>query len=339
MTSEHEPDLILITESWLNPEISNAMLNVQNYSLEPELRKDRADTLNGIGGGLLVYGRNGLTLKPNENFSDNAFNQFCSFQIIGEKNDETLDICLVYRSPNSTEGNTLELCELIKSHPNTMYIGDINLPGINWQLNTSYKKGLQLLETANDAFMEQLIDFPTHAGGNTLDLCLTNKPENVINVSSIGYLGNSDHTIIQLDVIFSAKLNKSDELVRDWASGDINGLKIFLDNQDWERKLNNLTTDEAWAEFTSTLNEGTDKYIPLTRRRRPRDPPWMNKYVKRSCNKKKRHWKTYVENRNPENFAQYKRSEQEAKKAVRNAKKSMKKKLHLVKTKESLTVM
>ena len=68
--------------------------------------------------------------------------------------------------------------------------------------------------------MEPFIDFSTHVGGNTLDLCLTNKPENVINTSSLGNLGNSDHTIIQLDVVFSAKLNNS-ELVRDWATGDI----------------------------------------------------------------------------------------------------------------------
>ena len=126
-----------------------------------------------------------------------------------------------------------------------MYIGDFNLPGINWQSNTSSRKGLQLLETVNDVFMEQIIDFPTHIGGNTLDLCLTNKPENVINISSLGNLGNSDHTIVQIDVIFSAKMNNTDELVRDWASGDIARLKLFLDNQDWDRKLQGLSTDEA----------------------------------------------------------------------------------------------
>ena len=47
--NEKEPDIILITESWCNDSISNGMLNIPGYCIEP-------DTLNARGGGLLVFG-------------------------------------------------------------------------------------------------------------------------------------------------------------------------------------------------------------------------------------------------------------------------------------------
>lgn len=327
LTSEHDPDIILITESWCNPDITDAMLKVTNYTLETELRKDRTDTHNGIGGGLLVYSKNGIKVKPCEARNPNNFNQYCYFQVLGKKQAETLDLCLIYRSPNSTEENTDNLCKLIQNNPKCNFIGDFNLPDIDWLNKTSGRKGRKLLETTEDNFMEQAINFPTHVRGNTLDLCLTNCPQNILNVTSLGNLGNSDHTIIQIDFSFSANFIKTDEMVRDWGRGDIDGLKNFLDTQDWEAKLRNKTTDEAWSEFTTIVNQGMEDFIPLTKRRRPCDPPWMTRLVKRICNKKQRHWRTYINYRTPENFNRYKKTENEAKKIVRNAKKRYEKKI------------
>jgi hypothetical protein len=50
-----EPDLILLTETWCNSTIPDAFLTLEGYRLETDLRRDRTDTRNGIGGGLLVY--------------------------------------------------------------------------------------------------------------------------------------------------------------------------------------------------------------------------------------------------------------------------------------------
>ena len=50
------------------------------YYIEPELRIDRKDTLNGIGGGLLVYIIDKLFIKPVS--VENAFNMFIRFEIL-----------------------------------------------------------------------------------------------------------------------------------------------------------------------------------------------------------------------------------------------------------------
>jgi hypothetical protein len=105
--AEEEPDLILLTETWCGPQISNAELTVAGYQLEFDLRRDRTDTTAGIGGGLLVYSKIGTVLNSTNRFANSKFNQFVEFELIAE---HPTKIILVYRPPNSGQENILELC-------------------------------------------------------------------------------------------------------------------------------------------------------------------------------------------------------------------------------------
>ena len=93
--SEVGPDLILICETWCQPDITAAFLQLPGYELIPDLRKDREDTVNGVGGGLLVYARNGLVVLKCD--TGCVFNQHCSFKVMTEK--DQLNITLVYCPP------------------------------------------------------------------------------------------------------------------------------------------------------------------------------------------------------------------------------------------------
>ena len=64
------------------------------YQLETDLRKDRTDTTNGIGGGLLVYTRRGLRILESDKFNLNKFNQFCCFKVLTK--GDPLNIILMY---------------------------------------------------------------------------------------------------------------------------------------------------------------------------------------------------------------------------------------------------
>ena len=46
----NKPDLILVTESWCNEDISNAFLSLDGYELILDLRMDRETTARGRGG-------------------------------------------------------------------------------------------------------------------------------------------------------------------------------------------------------------------------------------------------------------------------------------------------
>jgi hypothetical protein len=91
----------LVTESWCNGNVTSAYLSVPGYDLQPELRKDRADTANGIGGGLLVYVRNGLTVLPID--KNLAMGQYCSFRLDDGRGGLISALCIglliVHRRP------------------------------------------------------------------------------------------------------------------------------------------------------------------------------------------------------------------------------------------------
>ena len=71
VVSTLKPDIILINESWTHNDITKAYLEIAGYELSG--RQDRIDTVNGRGGGLLVYSKLGLTVTEVEHKTD--FNQ------------------------------------------------------------------------------------------------------------------------------------------------------------------------------------------------------------------------------------------------------------------------
>ena len=73
-----------------------------------------------------------------------------------------------------------EISTIVRSaDKNSIFIGDFNLPSINWDNGTGRGRETEFLEAVQDSMMEQMVDFPTHIKGNTLDLLVTNIPERV----------------------------------------------------------------------------------------------------------------------------------------------------------------
>ena len=72
-----DPDVIIITETWTHSAISNDFLNIPNYYIIA--RHDRSDTLNGRGGGILIYVKS--KWKSCETTTQCDFNQHASVKI------------------------------------------------------------------------------------------------------------------------------------------------------------------------------------------------------------------------------------------------------------------
>jgi hypothetical protein len=173
-------------------------LSIDGYNLETDLRRDREDTVNGLGGGLLIFTKSGLATRKLDIPLNNNFNQYSAFTIMTKN---PVHIILIYRPPNSGKNNLDLLCELIEnSQENTILVGDFNLPEIDWARKTSGNRGKKFLEATINANFEQLVTFPTHNKGNTLDLVLSNCPARIQSVEEAGKLGNSDHVAIEINV-------------------------------------------------------------------------------------------------------------------------------------------
>jgi len=260
------PDIILLTETWCNPSTSDASLALMGYKLETELRRDRTDTANGIGGGLLVYARDNVQILPYDKHSKSEFNQFCEFSIV--TNREKLNVILTYRPPSSGPANTASLCEILRSlDSNTVLIGDINLPGVNWTENQADSKGRELLNTVTEESLQQMVSFPTHLKGNTLDLVITNCPERIIDITDQGRLGRSDHCILHIVMESQLHIVSRDQAGRNWRKANMEALQSELASVPWEEELTGKQTEEAWLSFRKVLDTAIEKHVPLTRTR------------------------------------------------------------------------
>jgi len=224
-------------------------LNVPGYYIDPDLRLDRIDTANGIGGGLLVYIKDGLDVLPIDNTSN--FNQYKQFAVKSSNNcTNDLNITLIYRSPNSSSDNTKLLCDIIEHSPkNGLIIGDFNLPKIDWNTGIGDSKSKQLIDTSEKKFLTQLVTFPTHQKGNILDLAFTDIPDKILNIETVGNLGSSDHSVIRLDISFTSNFNFSCDKILDWKNADIEGFDEFLQEVNWTEHLGNLDTEQSWSFF------------------------------------------------------------------------------------------
>ena len=113
-----DPDLICVCESWTRNDISNAHLNVLNFDLVSRI--DRKDTNRGIGGGLLIYAKNGLNVSVLKEEYLDEFNQCSAINVKNGKN--SFYLCLVYRphnlyDDNSVRENNQKLCNVLKMLP------------------------------------------------------------------------------------------------------------------------------------------------------------------------------------------------------------------------------
>ena len=323
-TAEARPDFILLTETWCNPSITNADLSLPGYQLETELREDREDTHNGLGGGLLVYSRQGNKILPLDKNAD--FHQYLTFKIL--TTGEPVNIILAYRPPNSRKENVTKLCELLKNMPNrTILIGDINLPNIDWTSGQSDSKGRELWNVVQEENLEQLVTFPTHNKGNVLDLIITNMASQVISVFDDGKLGKSDHSIIIAEIKATKMLKKNKERTPNWNKADYHSIRTYLKHVNWDQLFENKTVEQAWEALKGKLNEATSKFVPLSTPKNPEEPKWLNREIIRLVRKKKRAWKVFKHFNSRESRDKYTELERQVTITIRNAKRGMEKKL------------
>lgn len=320
--NEHQPDIILITESWCHGEISDNVLKIKNYELLTELRCDRRDTSQGRGGGLLVYAKPGLIILPRDNYND--FNQFLSFDI--KTCDDFLTMFLIYRSPNSTKENNDKLCELISELPQkTILIGDFNFPKIDWSnLTAADSTSSEFLNVCLDNNLEQFVQFQTHAKKNILDLVFSNC-DDIIDVTDVGPIGNSDHTTIKICTNHKLLQQKADKTVLDWNRADLEGAKRELLNIEWRRIMTGENVENEWKYLKSCLNNVVEKYVPTKKVKVKGRPIWMTREIIRLKRKVSRAYKKMKRTGAVSDVHTYKEESKKVKKEIRKSKRRIEK--------------
>ena len=175
---EHTPDVIIGTESWLNPTISSAEI------FSPHFDAFRKTEVMGMVVSFwhVTNSYNWESLPLNTSDSDLEAIA-CKLQL----QNDVLIITAVYRPPNSNFTYLQSMCQLIEdvvsNSPNaTIWVGgNLNLPNIDWTTNSPHGNNYPLsfcnivLDLFSEINLTQLVYFPT-TQLNLLDIFATNRP-------------------------------------------------------------------------------------------------------------------------------------------------------------------
>ena len=236
----------------------------------------------------------------------------------------------VYRSSDSEKINNDKLCNILRSVEGpSVFIGDFNYSDIDWQHMSALKiSSREFLETTQDCFLTQHVDFATRVESMTMpDLVLSTDESLVLNVSDVGKIGSSDHSMLMVQVAGQLADNITMEEVLDWNKADMDKLSQELSRFDWEKELAGLNTQQSWDKFKEKLLLAQELSIPKKRRRISNRPVWMNQNAIRVIRKKRRLWKEYKHSKDHAQYLAYKKVEKSVSDTVRKAKKKYEQKL------------
>ena len=272
--SNHLPDLVFVTETWLNEDQPDGIICPPHYYC---LRKDRRTP----GGGLAVFVRVGLhaQLLPVDD-------QFLHCEIlpleISSPNATGPDIrfILTYRPPYYSPDDlakftlTLHCIELLLDTPKpTAILGDFNLPLIDWVHFHAPDSPLYnlFMKLTHDYGLSQFVLEPTRIN-NILDLILSPLPDFLSDYSICPPLGTSDHDTIcfavntRLPNVTQSNQSQRNKaaLYYDFASADYEQINALLLSIDWVNELSLChTVDEYWSLFIYHLSQAIDIYVPV----------------------------------------------------------------------------
>ena len=276
-------DIIGITETWLNEEISDVELNINDYTIF------RHDRLNKTGGGVILLIKKDIKVNIRDDLLK-GFEESVWCDVIAKSGKILFSVC--YRSPNKQNENDEKLRSLLNkvSKENVILMGDFNFGNsIDWESNTSTSQGKFFLDCVNKNFLHQHVDKPTR-GLNILDLILSSKIDLVENVEIGEKFVTSDHQIIRFNVITSF-VKEMDMKFFNYSKGDYVKANRLAKLKNWNILISN-NVNESWDRIKTVLLGIRNECIPFIKKNRTKCK-WATRKVIKCRRAKCKAWKTY----------------------------------------------
>jgi hypothetical protein len=310
--SNTDPDIVLGTESWLKPEISNSEVFPPEYSV---FRKDRETDAKKTGGGVFILARREFICV------DIPITTKCELQAVELKlhDQQNVKICNFYRPPWSDDEYVEDFAQAIqqvdkKGHGNIWIGGDFNIPHVDWSEakilpgNLNVKKCNIVIDLMNDIAVTQVNSQPTRKN-NILDLFFTSNPTLVNRVTTTPPLTNkADHDIVFIDLNTRASIpNKSKTRRFLFNKADWDGMRKSMSTY----KLPEADTQTQWDDLEATIKSLMENFVPQRPPKSPKQKPWMTREVITTINRRNRafkKWRKHPSTENKENYTKLRSS-------------------------------
>jgi exonuclease III len=323
-----KPNIIALTETWLNSDVSNNMIGLNNYKL---FRKDR---IHGRGGGVCIYvNENLIKSKFQITVLDISVEPYDTLWIKFSSNLFSFVIACVYRPPLNASSNSIEndrklinvIEDQFKNLSNLIIVGDFNYPNIKWKADcyssSSFSDSL-FTDMLNDNNISQAVSdftrFRHNQKSSLLDLVLISDCNLISNLSTSDPIGLSDHCTIEIDlqVILYSKCNIESFVYKftDYAS-----LSKCLDLTDWSILYNSADVEEQWNFFLNTINSLTTKNTKTVVSKRLFMKPWITNELLNKVNLKKKLWNKFKQSKNNNDYNIHRKFSNNLSFEIRNA--------------------
>ncbi|XP_039301284.1 uncharacterized protein LOC120356408 [Nilaparvata lugens] len=310
-------DVVLVSESWLKPDVSNRLVELDGYVL---LRNDR---LHKNGGGVAAFVKRAL-LPSHKYSSDSSIPNRPEYMFLEIKSHNVkMLIGVCYRPPHigfmSDFGDTLLRLMLPYSHIAVM--GDFNTDLLGrdtydkTQLTTMFYTGgmtlLPLQATHHTATSDTL-----------LDLIAVCDERSAVGHGQIPFPALSAHDMVYL--VYGLKSPKQKPKIIEYRDyKNINYHELFNEGMTLNWQTIYATNDVNY--MVNELHNGVsylfNKYIPLVQRRVTRDPaPWISREIRRMMAERDRCSRVARRTKSSVDFNSYKRMRNLCKQTIRNAK-------------------
>ena len=325
-----KPDIICITETWLWGEFGDSeILKADSYKI---YRLDRSRKTHPIdlknpkkfkekGGGVLIAVRADLNIESKQ------IKSACKAEILSVEldfgNNNYLVITNCYRVGTLGEENFSEIQKHVFSiagkqkYKKNLMIGDFNLSSVNWKDGLGTTTGSptstesKFLDLFDNVGFVQHVDQPTHEGGRTLDLVLSNSSSIVKNVEVMAqHVGvMSDHFAIEIRVnVNSSRLKSKKRKILNWKKADIKAMNRDYNRCNWDRLLDFSEPEVMASRFNSVIHTVCEMHVPTVTVKSDFQPTWFDSDVHKAIRERDKRRARWDRTGTPEHHLAFKDS-------------------------------
>ena len=164
-----------------------------------------------------------------------------------------------------------------------------------------------------------------------LDLVFSSIECMIGNVNVSEPFSSSHHNIITFDMLYDSQITTWEEYSFDYRRGNYDEMDKSLLSVDWDALFYDNNVSEKWAIFKEVLDDAASKLVPRRKRRTGQKQLWWRRGISKTTKLKRKMWNIYIDTKNIYAYDNYMMALSNATKAMRRAKRSLKKNAHTVK--------
>jgi len=321
--------VILVSETWLDEDLTDQMVHIPGYKLYRHDRKKLNDRGNDMrGGGVAVFVKCGLSVKIITKSAETDKIEFLFLELKTNHNTVMLGcVYFPYASVSKFQPLKNALNTFAGSYEHIIIGGDFNVDLLehNMYLTKSFKNIVSNydLDFVNKCYPTR-ID-PVTGRGSLLDIFILPKEkiQNYCKFGQISIPGSSDHDLIYISYKINLNVDPVYFTFRDFKNCDIESLLSETSSLPWSNIFQINHIDDKINYFNELVSYLYEKYVPTkTQRKRDDFVPYFSNNVKLLANQGDAAYNKWKSTKNPDDFNQFKILRNKVNLLIRQAKKS-----------------